>query len=56
MDLEVGAVDELLVGECVVSDKDQGENNPLCFLFRPFCLSTLLLTNNNHFKMFIPQS
>jgi hypothetical protein len=45
-DLEVGAVDELLVGECVVRARDKEEKTLRCFLHLAFLLSTLLLTNN----------
>ena len=40
-DLEIGAVDELLVGVSVVRDKDKGENHPLGFS-SALRLSTLL--------------
>ena len=46
MDLEVGAVDELLVGECVVRDRDKEKKTLRCFLPLASALSTLLLTNN----------
>ena len=37
MDLEVGAVDELLVGECVVRDRDKGEKNITLLSPSGFC-------------------
>ena len=40
-DLEIGAVDELLVGVSVIRDKDKGENHPLGFS-SALRLSTLL--------------
>ena len=43
-DLEVGAVDELLVGE--QSERQGGKQHYVAFLHLAFLLSTLLLTNN----------
>ena len=43
MDLEVGAVDELLVGECVVRDRDKGEKTLRCFLPLASALSTFII-------------
>jgi hypothetical protein len=45
-DLEVGAVDELLVGECVVRARDKEEENFTLLSPLASLLSTLLLTNN----------
>ena len=45
-DLEVGAVDELLVGECVVRARDKEEKNFTLLSPLASLLSTLLLTNN----------
>ena len=55
-DLEIGAVDELLVGVSVARDKDKGGkftlwNSPLAFR-----LSTFIMTNNNSLFLFIFQS
>ena len=36
-DLEVGAVDELLVGECVVRDRNKGEKNITLLSPSGFC-------------------
>jgi hypothetical protein len=47
-DLELGAVDELLVGESVDSKADKGEEQSVALsTLWLFLLSTLLLTNNN---------
>ena len=54
--LEVGAVDELLVGECVVRVRDKEEKNfplPSPLASR---LSTYIITNNIIFKTFINKS
>ncbi len=47
LDLEIGTVDELLVGEFVDREQDKGGKTLRCFLPLAFPLSTLLLTNNN---------
>ena len=55
-DLEVGAVDELLVGECVVRANDKEEKNftlPSPLASR---LSTYIITNNIFYKTFILKS
>ena len=56
MDLEVGAVDELLVGECVVRVRDKEKKN--FTLASPLAsrLSTYIITNNIIFKRFIHKS
>jgi hypothetical protein len=56
MDLEVGAVDELLVGECVVRDRDKGKKHYVTFSLWLLRSPLLLLTNNNYLKLFIRQS
>ena len=43
MDLEVGAVDELLVGECVVRDRDKGKKTLRYFLPLASALSTFII-------------
>ena len=55
-DLELGAVDELLVGECVVRARDKEEKN--FTLASPLAsrLSTYIITNNILFKTFIHKS
>ena len=57
MDLEVGAVDELLVGESEVERDRQGTKKRYvaCSLWL-FSLPSLLLTNNNIFICLILQS
>ena len=45
-DLEVGAVDELLIGECEVERFRQGTKHYVACSPLAFLLSTLLLTNN----------
>ena len=55
-DLEVGAVNELLVGECVVRVRDKDEKNfplPSPLASR---LSNCIVTNNIIFKTFINKS
>ena len=55
-DLEIGAVDELLVGECVVRTNDKEEKNftlPSPLASR---LSTYIITNNIFYKTFILKS
>ena len=53
-DLELGAVDELLVGESVDSKADKGEEQSVALsTLWLFLLSTLLLTNND-FKIVYP--
>ena len=47
MDLEIGAVDELLVGEFVDREQDKGEKLYVAFPFWLFRSPLLLLTNNN---------
>ena len=46
-DLEIGAVDELLVGVSVFRDKDKGEKFTLWNSPPAFRLSTFIMTNNN---------
>ena len=46
MDLEVGAVDELLVGECEVERDRQGTEHYVACSLWLFSLPSLLLTNN----------
>ncbi len=55
-DLEVSAVDELLVGEYVVRAEDKEEKN--CTLASPLAsrLSTYIITNNIIYKTFIYKS
>ena len=55
-DLEIGAVDELLVGECVVRTNDKEEKN--FTLLSPLAsrLSTYIITNNIFYKTFILKS
>ena len=55
-DLEVGAVDELLVCECVVRVRDKEEKN--FTLASPLAsrLSTYIITNNILLKTFIHKS
>jgi hypothetical protein len=45
-DLEVGAVDELLVGECEVERNRQGTKHYVACSLWLFSLPSLLLTNN----------
>ena len=45
-DLEIGAVDELLVGVSVVRDKDKGRKPPVGFLLS-FETLHFIVTNNN---------
>ena len=45
-DLEIGAVDELLVGVSVVRDKDKGRKPPVGFLLS-FETLHFIMTNNN---------
>ena len=45
-DLEIGAVDELLVGVSVVRDKDKGRKPPVGFLLS-FETLHFIITNNN---------
>jgi hypothetical protein len=56
MDLEVGAVDELLVGECEVERDRQGTEHYVARSLWLFSLPSLLLTNNNIFICLILQS
>ena len=55
-DLEIGAVDELLVGECVVRARDKEEKN--FTLASPLAsrLSTYIITNNIVYKTFFHKS
>ena len=55
-DLEIGAVDELLVGECVVRTNDKEEKN--FTLLSPLAsrLSTYIITDNIFYKTFILKS
>ena len=46
LDLEVGAVDELLVGECEVERDRQGTEHYVACSLWLFSLPSLLLTNN----------
>jgi hypothetical protein len=56
LDLDVGAVDELLVGEYVVRARDKEEKN--LTLASPLAsrLSTYIITNNIIYKTFIHKS
>ena len=45
-DLEIGAVDELLVGEFMVRDRDKENKTLRCSYSLASALSTLLLTNS----------
>ncbi len=54
--LEVGAVDELLVGECVVRARDKEEKNFMFASSLASRLSTYIITNNIICKTFIHKS
>ena len=55
-DLEVGAVAELLVGECVVRARDKEEKNFTLPSPSASRLSTYIITNNIIYKTFIHKS
>ena len=55
-DLEVGAVDELLVCECVVRTNDKDEKNFTLLSTLASRLSTYIITNNIFYKTFILKS
>ncbi len=50
-DLEVGAVDELLVGVSVVRTKTRGENHPLEFSYGFQALHLIMTNNNSIFRL-----
>jgi len=55
-DLEVGAVDELLVGECEDGDKDKEKELYRCPFTWPYVLPSYIITNNIYLKIIIYKS
>ena len=55
-DLELGAVDELLVGECEVGDKDKEKELYRCPSLWPHELPSYIITNNIDLKIIIHKS
>ncbi len=56
LDLDVGAVDELLVGEYVVRGRDKEEKNFTFASSLASRLSTYIITNNIIYETFIHKS